>query len=90
MEQIQSATAMNKEGLGYEKSMMSALKMAEIDQVDLVIAHAPGTKMGDKAEWSAIKKVFGVDQYVQSVKGLFGHSFLYQKHIMEFVRRKQY
>lgn len=74
MEQIQSATAMNKEGLGYEKSMMSALKMAGIDNIDLVIAHAPGTKMGDRAEWSAVKKVFGEDQYVQSVKGLFGHS----------------
>lgn len=74
MEQIQSATAINKEGLGYEKSMLSALTMAGVDHVDLVIAHAPGTKMGDRAEWSAIKKVFGDDQYVQSVKGLFGHS----------------
>lgn len=74
MEQIQSATAMNREGLGYEKSMTAALEMAALNAVDLVVAHAPGTKIGDKAEYSAIERVFGETQLVQSVKGIYGHS----------------
>jgi 3-oxoacyl-[acyl-carrier-protein] synthase II len=74
MEQIKSATAMNKSGLGYEKSMLSAMHMADLEEVDLIVAHAPGTRMGDRAEYTAIKKLLGAEQYVQSVKGMWGHS----------------
>lgn len=74
MEQIQSATAMNKQGLGYKKSMQAALDMAGISDVDLIVAHAPGTRVGDRAEYVAITQMHKEDQWVQSVKGIWGHS----------------
>ncbi len=73
-EQIQSATYMDESGLGYRQSMQAALNQAKLDQVDLVLAHAPGTKRGDLAEWSAITDCLGKKQQVHSIKGLVGHS----------------
>ncbi len=73
-EQIQSATYMDESGLGYRQSMLAALDHAKLDQVDLVLAHAPGTKRGDQAEWSAIKACLGEKQQVHSIKGLVGHA----------------
>lgn len=73
-EQIQSATYMDESGLGYRQSMQAALDQAKLDQVDLVLAHAPGTKRGDQAEWSAIKACLGEKQQVHSIKGLVGHA----------------
>ena len=41
-----------------QASMKMALKDAEIETVDNIIMHAPGTNQGDTAELNAIKKVF--------------------------------
>lgn len=41
-----------------QKSMKMALKDAEIENVDSIIMHAPGTTQGDNAELNAIKEVF--------------------------------
>ena len=44
------------------------------DQVDLVSAHATGTKMGDIIEAQAIHKVYGNGPRVVGLKGYMGHT----------------
>ncbi|GAB5557027.1 MAG: beta-ketoacyl synthase N-terminal-like domain-containing protein [Schleiferiaceae bacterium] len=59
LESIDHATSVSQEGNGLQKSMRQALEKAGNPKIDLVIAHAPGTLLGDKSEWNAIKSVFG-------------------------------
>ena len=73
-EKINSATSMDKDGAGYVSSMQQALKTSAKEKVDLVIAHAPGTRMGDRAELRAVEAVLGKGQTMLSVKGLWGHA----------------
>jgi 3-oxoacyl-(acyl-carrier-protein) synthase len=40
---------------------------------DFVVLHAPGTRQGDKAEWEAVKRVWG-EVPALSVKAWVGHS----------------
>ena len=56
--------------------MKTALADAGIDasQVDYISAHATGTKVGDAAEASAIRSVFGNGTPVSSLKGHLGHT----------------
>lgn len=42
----------------FQKSMKMALKSAEMESVDVIVMHAPGTVKGDLAELKAIQKVF--------------------------------
>jgi len=56
--------------------MKGALADAGIsaEAVDYISAHATGTKVGDAAEASAIRAVFGGDTPVSSLKGHIGHT----------------
>ena len=56
--------------------MKTALADAGInaDEVDYVSAHATGTKVGDKAEATAIRTVLGDTVPVSSLKGHLGHT----------------
>ena len=54
--------------------MKMAMKMAKLNKVDVVIAHAPGTKLGDTSELQAIENVCGKIP-VFSTKHATGHTY---------------
>lgn len=58
-----------------EVSMLNAIENAGLDEgmIDVVLAHATGTPMGDEAEAKAIEKVFPICPNVVATKGLTGH-----------------
>lgn len=58
-----------------EVSMLNAIENAGLDEgmIDVVLAHATGTQMGDEAEAKAIEKVFPICPHVVATKGMTGH-----------------
>ena len=71
-------TAPPEDGHGAAAAMHNALRSAGInpDQVDYINAHGTSTKMGDIAEITAVKKVFGPaaeNVAVSSTKSMIGH-----------------
>lgn len=76
MEKLASSTSISKEGVGFERSMMDAMKNADVNNVDAIISHAPGTIDGDESELNAIYKVFGdMHPILLSNKWKIGHTF---------------
>lgn len=70
-----SLTGIDNQGAALQHSMRMALANAG-GPVDLILAHAPGTVKGDKAEWNAVGEVFGeISPKVYSTKWLTGHSY---------------
>lgn len=57
-EKLMHSTSMSQEGFALQKSMKMAAGNS-LKEVDLVIAHAPGTLIGDQSEMNAILSVFG-------------------------------
>ena len=74
-EQTPSATGITPEGTAFYLAMQAACQQANVDKVDLIIAHAPGTVRGDQSEYNAIKKLFSDVPYIISNKYLTGHTF---------------
>ena len=71
-------TQPDAEGTGAAKSMVRALKDAELntDEVDYINAHGTSTPLGDIAETKAIKSVFGEHAQqlsISSTKSQLGH-----------------
>lgn len=66
-------TAPSKEGEA--EVMLLALKRAGFSpwHIDLINAHAPGTRLGDEAESFAIQEVFGDGPMIQATKSMIGH-----------------
>lgn len=58
-----------------EVSMLHAIENAGLDEgmIDVVLAHATGTPMGDEAEANAITRIFSICPNVVATKGLTGH-----------------
>ena len=69
-----SATGMSKEGVGFQKSMQMASQMAGWDKPDAIVAHAPGTILGDLAERNAVESLYGPTP-MTSTKFKTGHMF---------------
>ena len=56
--------------------MKMALKNIPLDDVDVIVMHAPGTIKGDKSEYKAIQKVFGATlPMLTTNKWKVGHTF---------------
>ena len=58
-----------------EVSMLNAIENAGLDEgmIDVVLAHATGTPMGDEAEEKAIESIFPICPNVVATKGMTGH-----------------
>ncbi len=72
--------APHPEGEGAQNAMRWALEDAGVgvEDVDYINAHGTSTKLNDKTETYAIKKVFGEHAYnlaVNSTKSMIGHAF---------------
>ena len=72
--------APHPEGVGAQNAMRWAMEDAGIqpEDVDYINAHGTSTKLNDKTETYAIKKVFGEHAYnlaVSSTKSMIGHAF---------------
>ena len=60
----------------FQKSMAMALKNCDFSEVDAIVMHAPGTRVGDLSEMRAIEKVFGDKlPLLTSNKWKIGHTF---------------
>ncbi len=70
---VKGAT-ISEQGLALQASMEMALASFERNTIDLIIPHAPGTILGDQAEFIAIQHVFGKKiPNISSNKWLIGH-----------------
>ena len=60
----------------FQKSMKMALKEASVEEVDVIVMHAPGTMKGDSSEYKAIQRVFGESlPLLTTNKWKIGHTF---------------
>ncbi|GGF27031.1 beta-ketoacyl synthase N-terminal-like domain-containing protein [Flavobacterium limi] len=60
----------------FQKSMKMALKEENLEDIDVIVMHAPGTIKGDLTELRAIEKVFGVNvPLLTTNKWKIGHTF---------------
>lgn len=71
-------TAPHPKGVGAEKSMLAALRDADLnpEEIDYINAHGTGTKLNDAAETIAIKNVFKEHAHrvsISSSKSIIGH-----------------
>lgn len=56
--------------------MKMALQNTDLSEVDVIVMHAPGTKVGDLTEYKAIQKVFGTNlPMLTTNKWKIGHTF---------------
>ena len=60
----------------FKKSMAMALKDTPIEEVDVIVMHAPGTLKGDSSEYKAIQHIFGESlPLLTTNKWKIGHTF---------------
>ena len=68
--------SISEEAKCFQKSMLMALKNTPLEQVDVIVMHAPGTLKGDLSEYKAIQKVFGQSKPMLTTnKWKTGHTF---------------
>ena len=68
--------SISTDAICFQKSMAMALKDIDISEVDAIVMHAPGTRVGDLSEMKAIEKVFGDKlPLLTSNKWKIGHTF---------------
>ncbi len=68
--------SISAEAICFQKSMAMALKNTNISEVDAIVMHAPGTRVGDLSEMKAIENVFGEKlPLLTSNKWKIGHTF---------------
>lgn len=68
--------SISAEATCFQKSMKMALKNTNLEEVDAIVMHAPGTKAGDLTEYRAIQKLFGDKlPLLTTNKWKIGHTF---------------
>jgi 3-oxoacyl-(acyl-carrier-protein) synthase len=68
--------SISAEATCFQKSMKMALKDTDLETVDVIVMHAPGTIKGDLTEYKAIAKVFGESlPLLTTNKWKIGHTF---------------
>ncbi|WP_375237804.1 beta-ketoacyl synthase N-terminal-like domain-containing protein [Aurantibacter sp.] len=71
---LQHHVSLSSAGDCFKKSMKMALNQANIETVDVIVTHTPGTIKGDKAEYNAIKNTFKTLPFLTNNKWKIGHS----------------
>ena len=75
-EVLTSSTSISTEAICFQKSMKMAIDTYNLDEIDAIVMHAPGTIQGDNTEFEAIKAVFGNNlPMLTSNKWKVGHTF---------------
>jgi 3-oxoacyl-(acyl-carrier-protein) synthase len=73
---LQHSISITDEAECFQKSMKMALQNIALDEVDVIVMHAPGTIKGDKSEYKAIQKVFSKNlPMLTTNKWKVGHTF---------------
>jgi 3-oxoacyl-(acyl-carrier-protein) synthase len=68
--------SISAEATCFQKSMKMALKDENLENIDVIVMHAPGTIKGDLTELRAIEKVFGANlPLLTTNKWKIGHTF---------------
>ena len=75
-ELLEHNISISADAVCFQKSMAMALKNCDLSEVDAIVMHAPGTRVGDLSEMKAIEKVFGDNlPFLTSNKWKIGHTF---------------
>ncbi len=75
-EVLEHSVSLSKDAICFQKSMQMAIADFELDQIDAIVMHAPGTILGDLSEFRAIEKIFGSNlPLLTTNKWKLGHSF---------------
>jgi 3-oxoacyl-(acyl-carrier-protein) synthase len=73
---LQHSISITDEAECFQKSMKMALQNIALDEIDVIVMHAPGTLKGDKSEYKAIQKVFSKNlPMLTTNKWKVGHTF---------------
>lgn len=75
-EKLKHSVSISANAECFQKSMKMAIGTIPLNEIDVVVMHAPGTQKGDKAEVNAIREVFGKRHpALTSNKWKIGHTF---------------
>ncbi len=75
-EKLKHSVSISANGTCFQKSMKMAIGNMELNEIDAIVMHAPGTVKGDEAELKAIEELFGESiPAVTSNKWKIGHTF---------------
>lgn len=75
-EVLSSSTSISSDAKCFQKSMKMAIGSNNLDDIDAIVMHAPGTIQGDSTEFEAIKIIFGNNlPMLTSNKWKVGHTF---------------
>jgi len=73
---LEHSISISAEAICFQKSMKMALKNIDVNEVDAIVMHAPGTIKGDLSEYKAIQKIFGENlPMLTTNKWKIGHTF---------------
>ncbi|HCQ13395.1 beta-ketoacyl synthase N-terminal-like domain-containing protein [Flavobacterium sp.] len=73
---IEHNISISDEANCFQKSMKMALQKTNLEEVDAIVMHMPGTLKGDTSEYKAIQKVFGQNHPMLTTnKWKVGHTF---------------
>jgi 3-oxoacyl-[acyl-carrier-protein] synthase II len=75
-EKLKHAVSLSANADCLQKSMKMAIGKHQLTDIDAIVMHAPGTVKGDKAEFNAVRSLFGKQlPALTSNKWKIGHSF---------------
>ena len=75
-DELQHNISISDEAECFKKSMKMALKETNLEDVDVIVMHMPGTLKGDTSEYKAIKSIFGANHPMLTTnKWKVGHTF---------------
>ena len=75
-DELQHNISISDEAECFKKSMKMALKDINLEEIDAIVMHMPGTLKGDTSEYKAIKSVFGENHPMLTTnKWKVGHTF---------------
>ncbi|MGL2962847.1 beta-ketoacyl synthase N-terminal-like domain-containing protein [Flavobacterium sp. RSB2_4_14] len=75
-DELEHNISISDEAICFQKSMAMALQNIPLDDVDVIVMHAPGTLKGDTSEYKAIQQLFGSNlPMLTTNKWKVGHTF---------------